>query len=345
MNQTYRSNDKTLDIYYQEVAGRVKWDKNTPPTIILTLGLARTGTTASLNLSRGSLLQISEQKIQSIPVASGHLKGGVRHAMLDWKENKKWVYEIPNTPLFHMKENIGPYTENDSIYNPLKIFDFMNYPLHKVFVVVVLRDPIQCLASWIENWSTLVPKDTLISNFITSLQTLDGIYKTMKTKGVDHTVFLYETIRDNSPQVSAEALYSQINKFLRKQDTGMQILLSENTTKNWNSHGETNWKPDQPKIYMKPLIYDRAHSKDRISTEWGYKQRSQGELARILLEQDLKKIEEGKVPIIYEYFRLAGEQQLDLKIKESRSFQELKEGLVNKPLGIEGKTVKSVSRK
>lgn len=319
----YEPVNKSISDYYAEVASRTRWNKDNPPNIVFAIGTARTGTTASLNVFRGSKVEDVEGKLHDIPVAYQHFKAGLRHAMFGWVNNPNWEYKIPDVPVFYMKDTIGPYTE-DSIYNPLKVFEQMGYPINKIFPVFFYRDPLDSFASWIDKLSPIVPRNILLETFIVAANTLLEIKKEVETRGLPHATFLYETIRDNSPNDAALALFNTINQTIKVTDE-KKLILTENTTENWDKLDQEGWHPDQPAMYEIPRIDERLHHDAKTKKSWEFKIKTPEKLTTIILPNELKRLENAGLPKIYNEFRLSAQRTLGLPIDELRSFEAVKE--------------------
>jgi hypothetical protein len=336
---SYEPIKKSLSVYYGEIASRIKWGKENPPNIILTIGSARTGTTASLNVFRGSKIEDPEGKLHDIPVAYQHFKAGLRHAMLGWKENPDWEFQIPDTPLFYMKDTIGPYTQKESLYNPLLVFKQMGYPLDKIYPVIFYRNPLDSFASWIEKWSSIIPRGELINNFITATHTLLGVKKEIETIGLPHSTFVYEAIRDNSPNTAALALFKRINQTLELTDH-KKIVATENTTENWNRLDQEGWHPNQPARYEIPRIDQRVHHDAKTKTSWEFKIKTPEMLAKMISPRELTMLEEAGIHNQYNEFRLEALHNLNLPIKELEPFEVVREAY-NIQSGVEGYTLQA----
>ncbi len=330
----YEPVKKPLDDYYREIASRTEWNRDNPPNIVFAIGTARTGTTASLNVFRGSLVEDTEGVQHNIPVAYQHFKAGLRHAMLGWRENESWSFQIPNTPLFYMKDTIGPYTLKESEYNPLKVCEYMGYPTEKIFPVFFFRDPLDSFASWIDKWSEVVPRDELVSHFITAANTLLMIKKEVESNGLPHATFLYEAIRDNKPRNAAVALFQQINKSTKH----TKILPTENTTERWDQLDREGWHPNQPKIYELPRIDERVHHDVKTKKSWEFRRKTPELLAEIILPNELKQLEEAGLPQTYEEFRLDLISKLGIPINTLDSFGKVRE--IYARGSIEGRTLR-----
>lgn len=319
--QIYEPVERPIENYYAEIAERTRWNRNNPPYIVFGLGTARTGTTASLNVFRGSIVEDRNGITHQIPVAYQHFKAGLRHAMLGWQENENWEFQIPDEPVFYMKDTIGPYTQKESQYNPLKIFDYMGYPKNKLFTIFYYRDPLDILSSWIDKWGSIVPRDILVSHFIIASKTLVAAKDEIETQGLDHATFLYECIRDNTPKGSANALFDRINQSIGQ----TRIISTETTTSNWDRIDRMGWKPDQPHIYEIPRIDNRVHHDARTKTSWEYRKKTSEELAGFLLPDEVSRLKDAGLENIYETFRLDTRQTLELQLREFNSFSGIDE--------------------
>lgn len=319
----YKPVNKSISDYYEEVASRTRWNKDNPPNIVFAIGTARTGTTASLNVFRGSKVEDAEGNLHGIPVAYQHFKAGLRHAMFDWVNNPDWEYKIPDVPVFYMKDTIGPYTE-DSVYNPLKVFEQIGYPINKIFPVFFYRDPLDSFASWIDKLSPIVPRNILLETFIVAANTLLEIKKEVEARGLPHATFLYETIRDNSPNDAALALFNKINKTIEVSDR-KKLILTENTTENWDRLDQEGWHPNQPAIYEIPRIDRKLHHDAKTKKSWEFKVKTPEKLADMITPDEVKRLEEAGIPQIYDEFRMDAQKTLRLSIGESTSFRGIKE--------------------
>ncbi|MDO8515295.1 MAG: hypothetical protein Q7S14_02235 [bacterium] len=317
----YEQVDKSISDYYTEVASRTRWNKVNPPNIVFAIGTARTGTTASLNVFRGSKVEDAEGKQHEIPVAYQHFKAGLRHAMFDWIHNPDWEYKIPDVPVFYMKDTIGPYTE-DSVYNPLKVFEQIGYPINKIFPVFFYRDPLDSFASWIDKLSPIVPRNILLETFIVASNTLLEVKKEVEGKGLPHATFLYETIRDNSSRDAALALFNVINKTIEVSDK-KKLILTVNTTENWDKLDQEGWHPNQPARYEIARIDKRLHHDAKTKKSWEFKIKTPEELAEMITPDEVKRLEEAGISKIYNEFRLSAQRTLCLPINELRSFESL----------------------
>src|SRR6266446_323610 len=87
---------KGIDLY-REVAPRIILPKNLP-YLIAGIGIARSGTTASLNVMTSSIVEASNGNKYPIPASYQHFKAGYRQAMHGWP-NQEWKFEIPDASI------------------------------------------------------------------------------------------------------------------------------------------------------------------------------------------------------------------------------------------------------
>ncbi len=320
----YEPTDNPLDQYYSEIASRTQWDKGNPTPIVFTVGTARVGSTASLNLFRGSTVIDSNDNVNAIPVAYQHFKAGLRHAMLNWNENSEWSFQIPKVPLFYMKDTIGPYTQKESEYNPLKVFEKMGYPKDKLFVNFLYRNPLDVFSSWVDKWGEIIPRDSLLTNFIIASNTLKDIHKDIESSGIPYASMVYESIRDNAPLAVADSLFMQINKAYEGSE-GIRIAATENTTENWERLDREGWHPDQPRVYELPHVDSRVHQEARTKTSWSYRNKTTDELTKFLHPDEVIKIESEGIFDIYDYFRDDTQRTLGLSVEGSSSLKDIYE--------------------
>ncbi len=111
--------------FYSEVASRIIVPDNCP-YLIYGIGVARSGTTVSLNVMAASTVVDASGTKYPIQCGYQHFKAGYRHAMHGWPNETKterWHFRIPevsNYKVFYTKDAIGPYTNTESIYSPFE---------------------------------------------------------------------------------------------------------------------------------------------------------------------------------------------------------------------------------
>lgn len=294
-------------VLYDEVASRIVLPDNLP-YLVYGIGMARSGTTVSLNVMTSS--QVSDQEGGHFPIHAGyqHFKAGFRHAMHDWPndtDEKRWQFEIPDateSPAFYIKDPLGPYTETESTYNPLELLQRIGYPQDKLSLVFFFRDPSEILASWKRNWGGVRDPEILRNNLITASHTLHGIREQAEREGYDNQTYLYESIRDHAPEVAIGRMFDRINRHM-KPNTGLEISLTDHSVGGWDTEEKKRiWHPDEPAIYTRDEISE-LHSAAKTSDKLSYKKYSSEALAGLLTPADTNALAQSGVFNDYGYFR------------------------------------------
>jgi hypothetical protein len=288
--------------FYKEVCDRIIFPEN-PPYLIYGIGIARSGTTVSLNILASSYVEDTDGKKSYLNASYQPFKSAYRQAMHNWPD-KNWKFRIPEfneSPAYYIKDPLGPYTYAESTYNPLEILKMKNYPKDRVFLIFFFRDPIEVFSSWKRNWGIVRNNELLRKNFVTSCNTLKKIRKQALMESYATDVFIYEDLRDTSADQVIQNLFSNINTHMYV-STGLKINMTEHTTKDWDSNVKMRITyPKEPSIYNRSEIsslHSDANSKQKVE----YKKYKNTEINQILTKQDISEIKSSNVYEIYKYF-------------------------------------------
>lgn len=308
-------NRQTVDPYeprtgvdlYAEVAPRIILPEKLP-YLIYGIGIARSGTTVSLNVMTSSVARDELGNEHKIHAGYQHFKAGYRHAMHGWPndtDKNKWTFEIPDasvSPVFYIKDPLGPYTKTESEYNPLRLLEMKGYPKNKLFLLFFFRDPEEILASWKRNWEVVRDGDLLRENLITACHTLRSIHQQAGKEGYANKVYLYESLRDHPPETVVGNLFDRINADMFPNE-GLKICMTDHTVGDWDAEEKQRiWHPDEPAIYEREEI-SGLHSDAKTKQRLTYKKYPVGELDRLLTPLDHTILESEGTAKDYEYFR------------------------------------------
>lgn len=292
---------------YGEVAPRIVLPDNLP-YLVYGIGIARSGTTVSLNVMTSSNVEDDQGKKYPIEASYQHFKAGYRQAMHGWPndtDEKKWQFAIPDaetTPVFYMKDPLGPYTHTESTYNPLELLKMKDYPKDKLFLLFFLRDPKEILASWKRNWGVVRDEGILRDNLITSCHTLREIQGQAESEGYASGTYLYESLRDNSPEKVVGRMFDQVNEHMTPR-TGLHLAMTDHSVGNWDLEDKKRiWHPDEPAIYTRPEIAN-LHQGAKTSPRLLYKKYTDETLGKLLTREDMTVLNKGGVYDDYEHFR------------------------------------------
>lgn len=317
---------KGVDLY-SEVASRIVIPSNIP-YLIYGIGIARSGTTVSLNVMTSSVAEDAEGNQYPILGSYQHFKAGYRHAMHGWPNDtgdNKWSFEIPDastSPTFYVKDPLGPYTHTESIYNPLTLLKMVDYPKNKLFLLFFFRDPKEILASWMRNWGEVRDSNILRKNLITSCHTLRLIREQAANEGYANDTYLYESIRDHKPAEVIGRLFDKINEHMSP-NMGIKLTMTEHTTGGWNPEEKKRiWHPDEPAIYKRKEI-SGLHDAAKTSQSLSYKRYSDNDLKNILSPQDIQELENENVYDDYEYFRRRYIESSGLEVRRPKEINSL----------------------
>lgn len=299
----YQPRGGSAECYYDEVAQRTHFTQP-PPFFIEAIGLARTGSTASLNIMASSNVITENGATVPIKAAYQHFKAGYRQAMHGWP-NGDWKFQFPErdqVPVFYGKDPLGPYTDMESRFDPLEILGRIQYPIDNTFLTFLLREPSEVLISWKRNWAIVRDPTILRDNLITSFHSVQEIYDKAIKAGYGTSVRVYEDLRDNLPEHVVGNLFDRINEKLTP-TTHQKLVMTEKTVSGWDTTVIGSiWHPNEPAIYnreeIKGLHRDAKGGKNGLS----YKSYTNEERCKYLTQEDMIELDKNGVYGVYNYF-------------------------------------------
>ncbi len=274
----YQTRTVTLRQLTDEVASRLSQSLRSRsaadlPLLFCSWGKCRVGSTALTNLFGIAGIPALYQPVKTM--ARHRLRGG---------EPQAWVPpHASEHPHIFSKEMAGPYLVVETIFNPLEMMVASGYPVQKLHLLVLDRDPYASLASWVARWSDRVSRARLVEHFALSSLQIRRMRSYARANGIAVTHYVYEASR--RPTEAIEALFRRL---------GISQHFHPGVVRDWNERGALDSKqsgisfPEEPPIYVVPGL----HSSEK---QYSYKARDTGNLS----EAERQLVPELGLPELY----------------------------------------------
>jgi hypothetical protein len=210
------------------------------PTLYCAWGKARVGSTALVNLFGLAGLPAYYQPVKAI--ARHVLTGGTAPP---WMPPSRRVQ-----PHIFIKDVAGPYVLAECLFIPLQALIEAGYPVSKLHLIVLDREPANSLASWLNKWSDRVAQDVLVRNYVIAALNVNCVESYARRQGVPITHYVYEASKD--PVGSTRALFARL---------GLSDRFHETAVTDWKETGQLDSAsariiyPDEPAIYHVPGLH------------------------------------------------------------------------------------------
>lgn len=161
-------------------------------------GRARVGSTALANLFGTAGLPSFYQPIKAI----------LRHALVG---SLAPAWDLPaarEAPDVFIKDVAGPYLLAECLYIPLQLLVEAGYPIDRLHLVMLDRDPLRCFASWLAKWSNRVPRERLLEHFVLASLNAVRVEAYALRHGIPVTHYVHEASREPVP--AAAALFDRL---------------------------------------------------------------------------------------------------------------------------------------
>lgn len=220
------------------------------PTAIIAWGKCRVGSTALTNLFGMAGL---DSYYQPVKTALRHVAYG--------SAGEIWNVTNSGTHIF-AKEMAGPYLLAECLYNPIEILVEAGYPREKLRLIVVDRDPIRSLDSWINKWSVRIDRERLVQNYIISALNCVRIERFAADNDIKTVHFVYEASKQ--PAVAIPALFKLL---------GIADRYATSVIDDWGQSGALNTENAKVKFPVEPppFVVPGLHGTE---TRYAYKERS-----------------------------------------------------------------------
>ncbi len=284
------------DVLLTEVVRRINLgDVNQVPRIILSVSPCRSGTTIFLRVFGSMGIQAHYQEIKNV---------------LRWQmQNDNFGWKIPQAPgeTVYLKETLGPYTEIEAKFNPLDILLKLGFPPEKLQLVIIGRAPLDTWASWDSWWREV----TAVEHFISAYETTEQIRLQAQEHGLPVTTFVYEVLRDCGSEKAVQTLFKRLGiPYTSLAVAGWRGLPA------FGASDSNVILPEEPPAFFVPDLHTLVEQANELSYY------SRGGDFSSLEPHKLEKIQRSTVPAIYKKWRAACEQDLGLKIKNSKEILE-----------------------
>ncbi|MEZ4609347.1 MAG: hypothetical protein R2838_03660 [Caldilineaceae bacterium] len=171
-------------------------DRNTKVYVVV--GPCRSGTTAFLRVFSEVGIQSWYQPIKAV------IRGQMR--------NESFAFQIPALPSVMLKDTFGPFSVEESCFNPIEILLEAGATADNLHLLTVSRDPVATACSWIR-----INKQVGADASAAALAYLAMGYRNLLRLAayatdhhVAHTPFAYELLRDHDPALIRTLLASRL---------------------------------------------------------------------------------------------------------------------------------------
>lgn len=227
------------------------------PMLYFACGKARVGSTALSNLFG----------MTGMPSYYQPLKAILRDALVGHPLTPWIVPSADDEPNIFCKETIGPYVLAESLFNPLQLLVEAGYPLQRLHLIMLDREPASSLASWLDKLKSRASENTLLQHYVVAALSAARVASYAKRLGIPVTHYVYE--------VSKEAISSVRVLFNR---LGLSSSFAENAVTSWREPGQDGDEvqannarvifPSEAAIYRVPNLHtsDSAYRFQRRAT-------------------------------------------------------------------------------
>ncbi len=210
--------------------------------VLLAVSPCRSGSTALLRVFGYSGVESHFQPLKNV---------------LRWQmQGEDYTWSVPNGPdLVFLKETLGPFTAEESRFNPLQVLLSAGYPPDRVRLLIFGREPIQTWSSWCAYWS----RKTRIEHYITAYHTADLVGKQARSLGIDTTCLVYEALRDHPMETVVRCLMGHLGiPYTPRAIGGWERLPGCGVP------GSNIVLPYEPPLFITPKIHDQVKQSSRL---------------------------------------------------------------------------------
>lgn len=223
------------------------------PMLYFACGKARVGSTALSNLFG----------MTGMPSYYQPLKAILRDALVGHPLTPWIVPSAIDEPNIFSKETIGPYVLVESLFNPLQLLVEAGYPLHRMHLIMLDREPASSLASWLDKLTSRQTASTLLQHYVVAALSAVRVASYAKRQGIAVTHYVYEVSKEATSSV--RVLFDRL---------GLSGSFTENAVTSWREPGQAQVNnarvifPSEATIYKVPNLHtsDSAYRYQRRAT-------------------------------------------------------------------------------
>ncbi len=279
MNTVYQKRSASL----KQLVPLIKFDPDTTSSLILSISPCRSGSTILLRVFSASGIQSYFQP----------LKNTLRWLLQD----ELYFWQIPQFPIcrIFLKETLGPFTQAESQFNPLQLLLEIGFPIDKLYVIILGREPLITWNSWTRYWQG----KTDISHLIDAYLTTEQVRQQVATLGIPSTCLVYDIFGHNTTSTVFRKLFQRLN-----------LPYTAQTIQGWEqlpTLGAANSNiilPKEPELFITPGI----HASVERATAFVYNQRQIS--SNQLKAEDMVMMNDSGIMEIYQIWVKQCEEEL-----------------------------------
>jgi hypothetical protein len=223
------------------------------PMLYFAWGKARVGSTALSNLFG----------MAGMPSYYQPLKAILRDALVGRPLTPWIVPSAVDEPNIFSKETLGPYVLAESLFNPLQLMIEAGYPLQRLHLIMLDREPASALASWLDKLLCRAPESTLLQNYVVAALSAARVESYARRQGAAVTHYVYEASKEAVSSV--RVLFDRL---------GLSGSFTENAVTSWRDTAQSQTNnarvifPEEATVYKVPGLHtsDDAYRYQRRAT-------------------------------------------------------------------------------
>jgi len=264
------------------------------PQIFLGIAPCRSSTTAMLRVMTAGDMDSWYQLLKAL----------LRFRM----EMGRSVFELPAADKIFIKETIGPYTSEESTFNPLEVLLEAGVDPENITVILNIREALATACSWIQQFAFNADPDVMVDNVVRAYSTVEEIYEQAQDLDIKCTVFDNRVLQGNSAEDVLDGFFGNLGMVYDRK------ILSDWTELPKMGDPKSRVRfAEEPELYMSKGFHKKALTAHGLT----YFPKKMSTIAEMLDDGQVQKLMDGGVFDIYKKFRVQSEKDLELRIPKS----------------------------